>query len=40
MLNDRMKTTNTIVIQSSKKLPGARINWGHHRATGTEAGVL
>lgn len=34
-----MKTTNTIVNQSSKKLPEARINWGHHRATGTGVGV-
>lgn len=40
MLNDRVKLTSTVVIQSSKKLPGTRINWGHNRAHGTEIGIL
>lgn len=40
MLKDRVTITNAIVIQSSKKLPGPRINLGHHRAAGTEVGGL
>lgn len=40
MPDDRVKLTSTVVIQISKKLPGTRINWGHHRAHGTEVGVL
>ena len=39
MLNDRVKLSSTVVIQSSKRLPGTRINWGHYRAHGTEVGV-
>lgn len=39
MLNDRVKV-NAIVIQSFMKLPEPRINLAHHRAIGTEVGVL